>query len=128
MSRLCSGILFLYVAGAALPEAGAPAVGRQDDAYHFASFADGRHDGLFQFHSALSVVIDSGARGNRWPGSSPDASGDRNQYRVTMPKLPPPPPVCAHQRSRFGSDASRVATTLLARPSAATVTTSTAYR
>ena len=47
MSRLCSGILFLYVAGAALAEAGAPAVGRQDDAYHFASFADGRHDGLF---------------------------------------------------------------------------------
>jgi len=31
--------------------------------------------------------------------SAPEASGDRNQYRVTMPKLPPPPPVCAHQRS-----------------------------
>ena len=33
-----------------------------------------------------------------------------------MPKLPPPPPVCAHQSSRFGSDVSRVATTLRARP------------
>jgi hypothetical protein len=35
-------------------------------------------------------------------------------------------PVCAHQRSRFGSDASRVATTQRARPSTSTVTTSTA--
>ena len=81
-----------------------------------------------QLHSALKVVIDAGAWGNSLAGSSPDASGDRNQYRVTMPKLPPPPPVCAHQRSRCGSDVSRVATTLLARPPASTVTTSTAYR
>ena len=47
MRRLGSGILFLCVAGAALADAGAPAVSRQDDAYHFAAFADGRHDGLF---------------------------------------------------------------------------------
>ena len=32
-----------------------------------------------QFHSALKVVIDSGARGNSLAGSSPEASGDRNQ-------------------------------------------------
>jgi len=31
---------------------------------------------------------------------------------VTTPKLPPPPPVWAHQCSRFGSDGSQVATTL----------------
>ena len=43
-----------------------------------------------QLHSALNVVIDSGARGSSVAGSSPDASGDRNQYRVTTPKLPPP--------------------------------------
>ena len=79
-----------------------------------------------QSHSALKVVMDSGAEGSSPAGSSPDAPGDRNQYRVTMPKLPPPPPVCAHQRSRFGSDASRVATTLLARPPSLMVTTSTA--
>ena len=54
-----------------------------------------------QFHSALKVVIDSGARGSSVAGSSPEASGDRNQYRVTTPKLPPPPPVCAHQSSRL---------------------------
>ena len=81
-----------------------------------------------QFHSALKVVIDSGAGGNSLAGSSPDVPGERNQYRVTTPKLPPPPPVCAHQRSRCGSDASRDATTLRARPSSSTVTTSTAYR
>ena len=32
-----------------------------------------------QFHSALKVVIDSGARGSNLAGSSPDASGERNQ-------------------------------------------------
>ena len=32
-----------------------------------------------QLHSALNVVIDSGARGNSAAGSSPDAPGDRNQ-------------------------------------------------
>jgi hypothetical protein len=47
MRRLCSGILFLCAAGAALADAGAPPVTRQDDAYHFASFAGGRHEGLF---------------------------------------------------------------------------------
>ena len=52
-----------------------------------------------QFHSALKVVIDAGARGNSLAGSSPYKSGDRNQYLVTTPKLPPPPPVCAHQSS-----------------------------
>ncbi len=36
-------------------------------------------------------------------------SGVRNQYRVTMPKFPPPQPVCAHHSSRFGSVGSRVA-------------------
>ncbi len=81
-----------------------------------------------QFHSALKVVIDSGARGINVVGSPPDALGDRNQYRVTTPKFPPPAPVCAHQRSRFGSVGSRVATTLLALPLSLTVTTSTAYR
>ena len=81
-----------------------------------------------QLHSALKVVIDCGAGGNNLAGSSPDAPGDLNQYRVTTPKLPPPPPVCAHQRSRCGSEVSRVATTLLACPRSSTVTTSTAYR
>src|SRR5205809_6949791 len=81
---------------------------------------------LLQLHSALKVVIDSGARGNSLAGSSPDVPGDRNQYRVTTPKLPPPPPVCAHQRSRFGSSVSRVAMTILACPPSSTVTTSTA--
>ena len=69
-----------------------------------------------QFHSPLKVVIDSGARGNSVAGSLPDAPGERNQNRVATPKLPAPPPVCAHQSSRFGSDVSLVATTLLARP------------
>src|ERR1700730_3709780 len=81
-----------------------------------------------QFHSARKDVIVSGARGSSLAGSSPDAPGDRNQYRVTTPKLPPPPPVCPHQSSRCGSDGSRVATTPLARPPSSTVTTSTAYR
>ena len=40
-------------------------------------------------------------------GIGPLTPGDLNQYRVTMPKLPPPPPVCAHHKSRLGSDGSR---------------------
>ncbi len=78
-----------------------------------------------QFQETLKTSTDSGALGSSKAGSEPAASGDRNQYRVTMPKLPPPPPVCAHQRSWLGSDASRVATTLLAVPLSSTTTTST---
>ncbi len=70
----------------------------------------------------------SGGLGSSEAGPLPVASGLRNQYRVTTPKLPPPPPVCAHHRSRLGSSASRVATTLRALPLASTTTTSTAYR
>ncbi len=47
MRRLTSAILSLCVAAAALADTGAPAVGREDDAYHFAAFADGRHDGSY---------------------------------------------------------------------------------
>src|SRR5439155_7441581 len=61
-------------------------------------------------------------------GGSTSAPGERSQYRVTTPKLPPPPPVCAHQRSRFGSSGSRVATTTRTSPFLSTTTTSTAYR
>src|SRR3954468_5422860 len=74
-----------------------------------------------QLHSALKVATDSGAGGSNPPESL-------NQKRVTTPKLPAPPPVWAHQSSRLGSELSRVATTLLARPFSSTVTTSTAYR
>src|SRR2546425_12469100 len=81
-----------------------------------------------QFHSDVKVVIDAGARGNSLAGSSPDAPGARNQYRVTTPKLPPPPPVCAHQRSRLGSFASRLARIVCTPPEAVTVTTSTPHR
>ena len=81
-----------------------------------------------QFHAALNVSTEAGALGSSRAGSLPAASGDLNQYRVTMPKLPPPPPVCAHHRSRLGSDGSRVAVTLLAVPVSSTTTTSTPYR
>ena len=45
--RLTPGIFFLWLAGGALADGGAAPVTRQDDAYHFAAFADGRHDGNF---------------------------------------------------------------------------------
>jgi hypothetical protein len=38
--------IYLYSGGGALAAAGTP-VSPQDDAYHFASFADGEHDGLY---------------------------------------------------------------------------------
>lgn len=79
-----------------------------------------------QFHATPNTKIDSGAFGNRRVGSLPPTFGDRNQQRVTMPKLPPPAPVWAHQRARLGSAGSRVATTLRAVPSAST--TSRPYR
>jgi len=45
--RLSTGIFFLCLAAWALADGGVSPVTRQDDAYHFASFADGRHDGNF---------------------------------------------------------------------------------
>jgi hypothetical protein len=45
--RLTPGIFFLCLAGWALADDDATPVTRQDDAYHFATFADGRHDGNF---------------------------------------------------------------------------------
>jgi hypothetical protein len=50
--RLSPGIFYvclayLYLSGWALADGGATPVTRQDDAYHFAAFADGRHDGSF---------------------------------------------------------------------------------
>ncbi len=51
-----------------------------------------------------------GRLGNSSAGSSPWASRLRNQNFVATPKFPPPPPVCAHHRSRFESPSSRVAT------------------
>lgn len=72
--------------------------------------------------------VDVGALGRSADGSVPVAPGVRNQYRVTIPKLPPPPPVWAHHSSRLGSSAALVATTLRAWPEASTTTTSTAYR
>jgi len=45
--RLSTGIFFLCLAAWALADGGVSPVTRQDDAYHFAAFADGRHDGNF---------------------------------------------------------------------------------
>ena len=45
--RLAAGIFYLCLAGGALADSGAGVVGRADDAYHFASFADGKHDASY---------------------------------------------------------------------------------
>jgi len=45
--RLSFGVIIICLAGGIRADPGAATVSRQDDAYHFASFADGRHDGLF---------------------------------------------------------------------------------
>src|SRR6266568_6278410 len=76
-----------------------------------------------QDHIAKPTRHVPGAFGSSSVGSLDVAPGERSQYRVTTPKLPPPPPVCAHHRSRCGSSGSLVAITALARPSASTTTT-----
>src|SRR5258707_11341447 len=81
-----------------------------------------------QFHCVLNLSTEGGALGNSLAGSVPLAPGDLNQYRVTMPKLPPPPPVCAHPRSRLGSPGSRVPPPLPAGPSSSPPPTPTPSR
>src|ERR1700759_4472768 len=72
------------------------------------------------FQLALAFRRVAGGLGSSVEGVLPVALGERNQYRVTMPKFPPPPPVWAHHSSRLGSAASRVATTQRAVPEAST--------
>ena len=79
-------------------------------------------------HATEAVVWPDGRFGRRSVGSSPCPSRLRNQNLVATPKFPPPPPVCAHHRSRCGSSASRVAVTAFALPCSSTTTVSTAYR
>src|SRR2546423_334970 len=52
-----------------------------------------------QGKNAVAISRFFGGLGNCWPGSDPVAHGERNQYRVMIPKLPPPPPETAHHRS-----------------------------
>jgi hypothetical protein len=81
---------------------------------------------VFQSYRIRLPKSAEGALGNDSAGVRPVDVADRIRYRTTTPKFPPPPPVCAHQRSLYWL--SRVATTARARPWASTTTTSTPYR
>lgn len=65
--RVCSGIIFIAFIACLAPRVRADpgaAVSRQDDAYHFATFADGRHDGLFAEWWYFNLVDpDAGVQG-----------------------------------------------------------------
>jgi uncharacterized protein (TIGR02246 family) len=68
------------------------------------------------------------AYGGTVPRGKTTPAPERDSIQTLVAVKPPPPLVCAHQRSRCGSDVSRVPTTLPARPLSSTVTTSKAYR